>query len=153
MQIIMKILNQQNLFLYFSLLTILFLGTNGCSVLGLGSDKEDPPEPISLPDNPIERAAIQGLQTSYKNSTMWQIQKVKTLNITPMAPTGSLIELQDPKELYCVCLEYEAKYKVTWTTVEGSEWERTVRNILVMKTQGDQYLPLRPMNICAPFCE
>jgi hypothetical protein len=141
------------LYLPYFLLIILFIGTLGCSSLGIGGAKEDNPEPITLPDNPVERAAVQGLQTSYKDSTMWQIQKAKALNITPMAPSGLLIELQDPKELYCVCLEYEARYKVTWTTTDGSPWERTVRNILVMKTQGDQYLALRPMNICQPFCE
>jgi hypothetical protein len=144
--------NHNNKF-YIFLLIIIFLGTHGCSSLGLGGKKDDNPEPLTLPDNPIERAAVQGLQTSYKDSTMWQIQKVKVLNITPMAPTGILIELQDPKELYCVCLEYEARYKVIWTTSEGSPWERTVRNILVMKTQGDQYMALKPMNICQPFCE
>jgi hypothetical protein len=146
-----KLINKQ----YFSLfiLSIMVIGIIGCSSLGMGGKKEDNPEPITLPDNPIERAAVQGLQTSYKDSTMWQIQKVKILNITPMAPTGILIELQDPKELYCVCLEYEARYKVIWTTSEGSPWERTVRNILVMKTQGDQFIPLRPMNVCQPFCE
>jgi hypothetical protein len=69
-----------------------------------------------------------------------------------MAPVGVLIELQDPKEVYCVCLEYEARYKVKWTTSQGSPWEKTVRNILVIKTQGDQYLPLKPMNICPIYC-
>jgi hypothetical protein len=141
-----------NFYLFILLIFSVLLGSLGCSSLGLGS-KEDNPEPITLPDNPIEKAAVQGLQTSYKDSTMWQIQKVNVLNITPMAPSGVLVELQDPKELYCVCLEYEARYKVTWTTTEGSPWERTVRNILVMKTQGDLFLPLRPMNICQPFCE
>jgi hypothetical protein len=50
-------------------------------------------------------------------------------------------------------VEYEARYKVSWSTGQGSPWERTVRNILVMKTQGDAYLALRPLNICAPLCE
>jgi hypothetical protein len=151
MQIIMKQIKNINLTLF--IIMLIFVGAIGCASLGIGGDKEDNPEPITLPDNPIEKAAIQGLQTSYKDSTMWQIQKVKAINITPMAPTGLLIEFQDPKELYCVCLEYEARYKVTWSTSEGSPWERTVRNILVMKTQGDQYLAIRPMNVCQPFCE
>jgi hypothetical protein len=147
--------NLKNVFHHWaiSMLVTILAVTVGCSSLGIGDKKEDNPEPVALPENPIERAAVQGLQTSYKDSTMWQIQKVKPINITPMAPTGTLIELQDPKELYCVCLEYEARYKVTWTTTDGSPWERTVRNILVMKTQGDQYTALRPMNICQPFCE
>jgi hypothetical protein len=134
-------------------MTLTLASALGCGSFGFGGDKDEPPEPITLPDNPIEKAAFQGLQTSYKDSTMWQIQKVKALNVIPMAPSGLLIEMQDPKELYCVCLEYEARYKVTWTTTEGSPWERTVRNILVMKTQSDQFLALRPMNICQPFCE
>ncbi|MGL4208195.1 MAG: hypothetical protein ACRCTY_02280, partial [Candidatus Adiutrix sp.] len=58
----------------------------------------------------------------------------------------------DPKELYCVCVEFEARYKVPWTTSDFSPWERTVRNILVMKTQADSLLAVKPMNVCAPFC-
>jgi hypothetical protein len=122
----------------------------GCSsIMGNGDDK---PADVEIPDDPLQRAAINGLITSYRESTMWQIQNVKTLNTTPMAPSGELLELQDPKEVYCVCLEYEARYKVTWSTSEGSPWEKTVRNILVIKTQGDQYLAVKPMNICTPFC-
>jgi hypothetical protein len=136
--------------LYFLLVLVFWLFT-GCGVFGGGEDKE--PEEISLPGNPLERAAVQGLITSYKESTMWQIQNVNVRGTTPMAPTGTLIELQDPKEVYCVCLEYEARYKVKWSTSQGSPWENTVRNILVIKTQGDQFIPVRPMNICPAFCE
>jgi hypothetical protein len=114
--------------------------------------KSDEPSEISIPSNPIERAAVQGLITSYKESTMWQIQNVKIVGITPMAPSGVLIELQDPKEVYCVCVEYEARYKVEWSTSEGSPWEKTVRNQLVIKTQGDTYLPMMQMGICDQFC-
>jgi hypothetical protein len=150
-----NLINLQKIKLYIYVLFIIniCIGLVGCASLGLGGGKEDNPEPIELPDNPIERAAYQGLQTSYKDSTMWQIQNPKTINVTPMAPSGFLIEFQDPKELYCVCIEYESRYKVMWTTTEGSPWEKMVRNILVMKTQGDQFIALRPMNICAPFCE
>jgi hypothetical protein len=123
---------------------------SGCSLVGLGGDDE--PEEIELPSNPLEKAAVQGLITSYKESTMLQIQNVEVLGVTPMAPSGTLVELQDPKEVYCVCISYEARYKVTWSTSEGSPWEKTIRNILVIKTQGDQYLPVRPMNVCGPFC-
>jgi hypothetical protein len=135
------------------LLLIINLSINifGCGGLGLGAD-EDKPEEITVPSDPIEKAAVQGLITSYKDSTMWQIQKVEILGITPIAPTGTLVELQDPKEVYCVCVQYEARYKVTWTTSEGSPWEKTIRNILVIKTQGDNYMPLRPMNICTQYC-
>jgi hypothetical protein len=126
---------------------------SGCGAFDSLSDDDEPPEEVSLPGNPLERAAVQGLITSYKESTMWQIQKVGVRSTTPMAPTGVLIELQDPKEVYCVCLEYEARYKVNWATAKGSPWEKTIRNILVIKTQGDQYLPVRPMNICPAHCD
>jgi hypothetical protein len=149
----MTIIKSYIKFLGVLVLAMTLASSLGCSSLGIGGDNDKPPEPITFPDNPIEKAAFQGLQTSYKNSTMWQIQKVKAINVVPMAPKGILIETQDPKELYCVCLEYEARYKVSWTTTEGSPWERTVRNILVMKTQSDQFLALQPMNICQPFCE
>ena len=111
------------------------------------------PEPIELPGNPIERAAIQGLITSYRESTMWQIQKAFVLRSTPVAPTAAVLAEHDPKELYCVCVEYEARYKVPWTTTDASPWERTVRNLLVMRTQGDAFMALKPMNICPAFCE
>jgi hypothetical protein len=120
---------------------------------GLLSGMGDKPETISLPSNPIERAAFQGLITSYEDSTMWQVQKAEALNTVPVAPTAAFLQQYDPKELYCVCVVYEARYKVEWTTTKPSDWKRTVRNVLVMKTQGDTYLPIRPMNICAPFCE
>jgi hypothetical protein len=131
------------------LATLLLIFPLACGGLGDGSDN---PAEIELPDNPIERAAINGLITSYRESTMWQIQNVEPINITPMAPSGELLELQDPKEVYCVCLQYDARYKITWSTNEGSPWEKTIRNILVIKTQGDQFLAVKPMNICSPFC-
>ncbi len=112
-----------------------------------------PPEPIELPDNAIERAAVLGLQTSYRDSTMWEIQKPQVLSVTPAAPTAGVLQDYDPKELYCVCLAYEARYKVSWTTTDPSPWERTVRNLLVLKTQSDAFMAARPMNICAPLCE
>ncbi|MDR2457754.1 MAG: hypothetical protein LBD41_04665 [Clostridiales Family XIII bacterium] len=117
-----------------------------------GGKSDDQPQKVDLPSDPIQRAAINGLITSYRESTMWQIQNVKAINMTPMAPSGELLEIQDPKEVYCVCLQYEARYKVTWSTSEGSPWEDTIRNILVIRTQGDTYLALKPMNICSPFC-
>lgn len=135
------------------LLVLIFLAGLGCGqVGGMFGGGDDEPEEITMPSDPIEKAAVQGLMTSYKESTMWQIQKVQVIGITPMAPSGTLVELQDPKEVYCVCVSYDARYKVTWTTTEGSPWETTVRNILVIKTQGDQFLPMRPMNICNPLC-
>jgi hypothetical protein len=139
------------LFILVGLLTFLPVGCGTFSNVFGGGD-EEPPAAVDVPSNPLERAAVQGLITSYRESTMWQIQNVKTIGMTPMAPSGELLELQDPKEVYCVCLEYEARYKVTWSTAEGSPWEKTVRNILVIKTQGDQYLAVKPMNVCNPFC-
>ena len=124
---------------------------SGCSQLGYGSDPE--PEPVRLPTSPVERAAILGLQTSYRGSTQWQIQRPVIINVNPVAPTAAVLREQDPKELYCVCVEYEARYKVAWSTTAGSAWERTVRNLLVMKTQSDHYMALRPLNICPPLCE
>jgi hypothetical protein len=133
------------------LFIFIYLFISGCGALGLGGSDE--PEEIEIPSDPIEKAAVQGLITSYRESTMWQIQKVEVLGITPMAPSGVMIELQDPKEVYCVCLSYETRYKVVWTTTEGSPWETIVRNILVIKTQGDQFIPLKPMNICNQYCK
>ena len=140
--------------LRFSQLSILFFSlalAPGCAYLGYGSDPE--PEEINLPSNPVERAAISGLRTSYRDSTIWQIQRPLVINVTPVAPSAAVLREQDPKELYCVCVEYEARYKVAWSTASGSPWERTVRNILVMKTQADAYMALKPMNICPPLCE
>ena len=114
---------------------------------------EKPPKPLSLPSNAIERAAILGLQASYRESTMWQIQEARAIAVTPVAPNALVLQHQDPKELYCVCVEYEARYKVGWSTSEASPWERTVRNLLVMRTQSDAYLAMKPMNICPAFCE
>ena len=122
----------------------------GCAQLGYGSDPE--PEEIKLPSNPVERAAISGLKTSYRNST-WQIQRPVVSNVVPTTPTAAILRDHDPKELYCVCVEYEARYKVAWSTVPASAWERTVRNLLVMKTQGDTYMAVKPMNVCPALCE
>jgi hypothetical protein len=117
-----------------------------------GEGDDGKPIKVELPDNPIERAAVNGLVTSFRESTMWQVKNVKPLNITAMAPSAELLELQDPKEIYCVCLQYEGRYKITWSTSEGSPWEDTVRNILVIRDQGDNYYALRHLNVCSPFC-
>ncbi|MBF0530154.1 MAG: hypothetical protein HQK55_12965, partial [Deltaproteobacteria bacterium] len=95
---------------------------------------------VALPDNPVERAAVQGLYSSYRESTMWEVRDPVVLRVQPMAPTKSFVQEHDPKELYCVCIKYEARYKVPWTTKDSSEWEKTVRNILVIKTRGDQFM-------------
>ncbi|MDR1044587.1 MAG: hypothetical protein LBP33_05640 [Candidatus Adiutrix sp.] len=111
------------------------------------------PNPVELPSNAIERAAVQGLITSYRESTMWQIQEPQVIGITPVAPNAQVLMAHDPKELYCVCVEYQARYKVDWTTSEASPWERTVRNLLVMRSQSDALIAMKPLNICPAFCE
>jgi hypothetical protein len=136
-----------------AILTALIILPTGCGGMSaLMGDDSDQPKEVEIPSDPINRAAVNGLMTSYSESTMWQIQNVEPIGMTPMAPSGELLELQDPKEIYCVCLQYEARYKVTWSTSEGSPWKKTVRNILVIRTQGDQYLAVKPMNVCSPFC-
>lgn len=134
-------------------LILLCLLAAGCDPYAIGQTKETPPAAIELPPNPIERAAVQGLVASYRDSTMWQIQNPKVVRAVPVAPTAAVLRDHDPKELYCVCIEYEARYKVEWTTTPASPWERTVRNIMVMRTQADEFLATRPMNVCAAFCE
>jgi len=123
------------------------------SLLTLAACGDKGPAPVELPSNPIERAAIQGLITSYRESTMWQIQNPRAIRSAPVAPNAIVLQDHDPKELYCVCVEYEARYKVGWTTTDASPWERTVRNLLVMRTQGDALIAMKPMNICPAFCE
>ena len=122
-------------------------------LLALAACGDKGPAPVELPSNSIERAAIQGLITSYRESTMWQIQNPRAIRTTPVAPNALVLQDHDPKELYCVCVEYEARYKVGWTTTDPSPWERTVRNLLVMRTQGDSLMAMKPMNICPAFCE
>lgn len=108
---------------------------------------------VKLPDNPVERAAIQGLYSSYRESTMGEVRDAKVLSVQPTVPTKAFVQEQDPKELYCVCVKYQARYKVPWITKDASEWEDTVRNIMVIRTRGDQFLAMRPSTICHPLCE
>jgi len=136
---------------FLALAGLMIVMASGCSQLGYGSDPG--PEEVELPSSPVERAAVLGLKTSYRDSTLWQIQRPVVINVNPVAPTAAVLREQDPKELYCVCVEYEARYKVSWSTNSGSPWERTVRNLLVMKTQSDNYMALKPMNVCPPLCE
>ena len=108
---------------------------------------------VELPDNPVERAAVLGLVNSYKESTMWQVKDPEVLQIQPMVPTKEFVQQHDPKELYCVCMEYQARYKVPWTTKDRSPWEHAVRNVLVIKTQGDVFMALRASGICPSICQ
>lgn len=106
-----------------------------------------------LPDDPVQRAAVLGVRHSYRESTMWEISKAKVLKVQRMIPAKGFIQEHDPKEVYCVCVEYRARYKVPWATEDHSDWETTVRNILVIKTRGDNYMALRPSGICPAFCK
>jgi hypothetical protein len=106
-----------------------------------------------IPDDPVERAAVLGIANSYLESTMWEFRDARVLGVTPMVPTKSFVQQHDPKELYCVCIAYEARYKVPWTTKDKSDWKESVRNVLVMKTRGDHFLALRPQGICPAFCQ
>ena len=107
----------------------------------------------SLPTNPMERAAIESLYTTYKESTMWQIKDPVVLGITQIVPTPALLEDYEPTEIYCICVEYLSRYKVDWTTTDPSPWERTVRNLAVMKTPGNNFVAIKATGICTPFCQ
>ena len=135
------------LFGFFVLPALLLIGS--CSSTPV--DRSTPAG--SLPTNPMERAAIESLYTSYKESTMWQIKDPKVLGITQVLPMPVTLEDYDPKEIYCICVEYLARYKVAWTTTDPSPWERTVRNLAVMKTQGDNFMAIKTTSICTPFCQ
>ena len=126
----------------------LVLVAGGCTTL-FG----DKPAKWDLPENPVERAAILGLHNSYRDSTLWEAREAEVLRVQPMVPTKAFVQEHDPQELYCVCVQYEARYRVPWTTKDRSPWERSVRNILVMKTKGGAFLAMRPSTICHPFCE
>ncbi|MEW5725977.1 MAG: hypothetical protein AB1896_22910 [Thermodesulfobacteriota bacterium] len=114
---------------------------------------ENIPESPDLPEHPVEKAAVLGLYNSYRESTLWQLREPEVLSVQPITPTKDFVQEHDPKELYCVCVEYEARYRVPWTTVDRSPWEKTIRNILVIKTQGDHYLAMRPSALCPPLCQ
>ena len=132
---------------FFLLLTVSLIGLSGCeSIWGLILPKED------LPDDPVQRAAILGLYNAYNESAMWEIKEAKVLRVQPMIPTRAFVREHDPKEVYCVCIEYKARYKVPWAEKDRSPWEDTVRNILVIKTQGDHHLAFRPSGICPSIC-
>ncbi|MBU2551019.1 MAG: hypothetical protein KKB20_21595 [Proteobacteria bacterium] len=105
-----------------------------------------------LPEDPVKRAAVLGLYTSYHQSTMWEMRDVEIIKVQPMIPTKAFVLEHDPKEVYCVCVSFEARYKVPWTEKDMSPWEPTIRNILVIKTQGEQYLAFRPSGLCPTFC-
>lgn len=109
-------------------------------------------EDVPLPEDPVEKAAVLGLFNSYRESTMWEIRDPRVLGIQQMIPTKAYIQEHDPKTLFCVCVEFEARYNVPWTTQDKSPWETTVRNVLVMQTRADHLIAMRPSQICPMFC-
>jgi hypothetical protein len=110
------------------------------------------PDPEYIPEDPVEREAVLGLYRGYRNTAMYEMKDVRILSVVPMIPTESFVEEHDPQELYCVCAEYWARYKVPWTTEDHSPWLRTIRNILVIQTQGGHFLSLKPSGICPEHC-
>ena len=67
------------------------------------------------------------------------------LGIQIIVPTKGFVQEYDPRELYCVCVEFDLRYKIPWASVDRSEWERKVRNVLVMKDQNEHYLAMKQM--------
>ena len=125
---------------------MLALSLAGCSWL-FGEEAEP------LPVESVERAAVVGLYHGYQSSAMWEIREVEVTAVTPVVPTKGFVQEHDPKEIYCVCLNYEARYKVPWTTKDQSDWFPYVRNILVMRTRSDEFIALKPLSICPAYCE
>ena len=118
----------------------------------IGCGDRSAAKPEKLPDDPVQRAALLGLYSSYGESTMWEVQKAKVLSVMPMVPSKVFVQQHDPDEVYCVCIEYEARYRVPWTTKDRSEWELTIRNILVMKSKAGEYMAMSPSGICPALC-
>jgi hypothetical protein len=107
----------------------------------------------TLPEDPVEKAAIIGVWEAFNESTMYEIEPdIGVLRVQPMIPNESFLESHDPRELYCVCVQFEARYRVPWTTRDKSSWREAVRNILVMQTKGGHYMALEPAGICPANC-
>jgi hypothetical protein len=105
-----------------------------------------------LPQDPVEREAILGLYRGYRNSAMYEVKEARVIKVQPMIPTEAFVEEHDPRELYCVCIEYLARYKVPWTTQDSSPWTVTVQNVLVIQTKGGHFLALKKSGICPEHC-
>ncbi len=127
-------------------------------LLGLGACTQEMPYVYGsaydedLPDDPVERAAILGVHESFRNSAMYELRNLYILSVQPMIPTEAFVQEHDPRELYCVCLEFEGRYKVPWATEDSSPWLWEVRNILVIQTKGGHYIALMPSGICPQHC-
>ena len=106
-----------------------------------------------LPSEAVERAAVLGLRYAYRESAMWELKDTQVLSVQPMVPNKAFVQEHDPQEVYCVCVEFMARYHVPWTTKDRSKWEKMVRNILVIQTKGGHLLALRPSGVCPAFCK
>ncbi|MFH1135871.1 MAG: hypothetical protein V1816_07275 [Pseudomonadota bacterium] len=111
------------------------------------------PDDDSLARNPAAKAAINGLANSYSQTSMWEFRDPAVLAVQVIVPTKGFVQEYDPMELYCVCVEFDLRYRVPWASVDRSDWERQVRNVLVMKNQGDHYLAMKQMDLCPIFCK
>jgi hypothetical protein len=107
---------------------------------------------MALPEDPVEREAILGLYRAYRNIAMYEVRDARVIKVQPMIPTEAFVEEHDPRELYCVCVEYMARYKVPWTTQDSSPWTLTVQNVLVIQTKGGHFLALKKSGICPEHC-
>ena len=105
-----------------------------------------------IPRDPVEKAAMVGLFEAYRGTAMFEIRDADIRRIQPMVPTETFVEQHDPREVYCVCIEFESRYKIPWNEEDIGEWTDTFRNILVIQTRGGQYLALRPSGICPEYC-
>jgi hypothetical protein len=106
----------------------------------------------NIPRDPVERAAILGVYAAYRATAMFEIRDADVRRVQPMVPTEDFVEQHDPREVYCVCVEYEARYKIPWNDQDEGPWAPTIRNVLVIQTRGGQYLALRPSGICPELC-
>lgn len=105
-----------------------------------------------IPRDPVEKAAILGVYEAFRATAMYEIRDAEVIRVQPMVPTEEFVEQHDPKEVYCVCVDFESRYKIPWNEVDKGPWTQTVRNVLIIQTRGGQYLALRPSGICPEFC-
>ena len=130
----------------------LLLGLCGCKYFEKKPDFGDYPYEQDLPNDPVERAAILGLFESFNNTKMYELKDYFVVKVQPMIPSEAFVEEYDPKELYCVCVDFMARYKVPWNEHDEGYWFRDVRNILVIQTKGGHYLAIKPSGICPRHC-
>ena len=117
---------------------------------GCGSKK---PQEDAFAQDPAAKAAINGLANSYSQTSMWEFRDPVVLGVQFLVPTKGFVQEYDPKELYCVCVEFDLRYRVPWASVDRSDWERQVRNVLVKKDQGDHFLALKQLGLWTLYCK